>query len=85
MRSYTYLRPLVACEFNRTSRNGWLPQVRELSTEKARVYFRNGVWYAEHSTAAYPGVGATPEHAFENMLMNCPQKTRFDFLAVAAI
>ena len=52
---------------------------------KARIYRQNGVWYAEHCTAAYPGVGATPKQAFGNMLMKCPPKTRFEFLALATI
>jgi hypothetical protein len=56
-----------------------------LATRKALVGFRNGVWYAEHKSAIYPGVGASPEQAFRSMLRHCPREVQRDFLAIRTI
>jgi hypothetical protein len=63
----------------------WVYQEQPLETCKARVIFRHGVWYAVHRGADYPGVGATPEQAFANMLKHCPFQVRRDFLSVVSI
>lgn len=68
-----------------TSESATVYREEVLWTRKARLFSRGGLWYATNGSADYPGVGGTPEIAFQHMLRNCQPEVRKDFLRVTPI